>query len=150
MKTSFLFICSACVLLMASCLENSTEPEVIIDYGVTSYFYVNNQTGSDLQLTYKIAFIEMDSTVTVPADTTLKIFQAGDIGMSPKPSDAFHKISVYRFTENQSTLFLTIDPVTDGDWMIVDEDLNEVDPESTNRYGEDGSSYYELVITNDD
>lgn len=150
MKIAFLFACSAFVLTMAACLESSTEPEIIIDYGASSYFYVNNQTDSDMQVTYNIAFIEMDSTVTVPADTTLKIFQAGDIGAPPKPSEALGKITVYQLLENQSSLFLTIDPVTDGDWIIVDEDLNEIDPESTNLYGEDGSARYKLTLSEGD
>ena len=150
MKFPFLFFCLIIMLAMTACLENSTEPEIITEYVASSYFYVNNQTGSDLQVTYKIAFIEMDSTVTVPADTTFKIFQAGDTGIPPKPSEAIRKIAVYQLLENQSPLFLTFDPVTDGDWMIVDEDLNEIDPESTNIYGKDGSAYYELILSEGD
>lgn len=151
MKLPFLFlICLSFMLAMGACLENSTEPEIIIDHGAYSYFYVDNQTGSDLKVSYKIAFLDMDSTVTVPTDTTFQVFQAGDMGLPPTPAEAIRKIAVYQLLENQSPLFLTIDPVTDADWIIVDEDLNDIDPESTNMYGEDGSAHYKLILSEGD
>lgn len=149
LKILILVASSVFTFAMVGCLENSTEPEIIVDYVASSYYYVGNQTGSDLQITYKIAHIDMDSTLTVPADTTFKIFQSGAIGMPPAPSEVFDKISVYKLPQNQSPPFLTIEPILDEDWGIIDEDLNAIDPESTNIYGEDGSINYKYVITND-
>lgn len=149
-KIPIILVCVAFVLTMTACLENSTEPEIVIDYGASSYYYISNKTGTNLQVTYKIAFIEMDSTVIVPADTTFEIFQAGDIGIPPKPSEAFNKIEISQLMENQSPPFLTIYPVTDEDWTIIDEDLNEIDPESTNIYRKDGSAHYELIISDEE
>ncbi|MEX0663041.1 MAG: hypothetical protein WEA58_12915 [Balneolaceae bacterium] len=122
------------VAFLAGCLDTPNGPEVITEHSSRSNYYISNQTESDFNVTYEIAFLDRDSTVVVLADSTSKIFEAGDIGSSPPPTSAFEKLSFFERSDNTSPL-LTIQPIVDENWDVT---------------GEDDATRFELVITNDD
>ncbi|MEX0779947.1 MAG: hypothetical protein WD491_07855 [Balneolales bacterium] len=132
MKILFLLVF---VTSLVGCLHETNGPEVITEHSARSNYYIVNQTESDLNVTYEIAFLEMDSTVAILADSTTKIFEAGDIGSSPPPTTAFEKLSFFERSDNNTSPLLTIQPIVDENWDVT---------------GEDDATRFELVITNDD
>lgn len=136
MKSVTLLFSLAFITAIAGCLDATTnEPEVITDYSARSNYYISNQTESDFNVTYKIAFMDLDSTVAVLADSTTKIFEAGDIGSSPSPSSALEKISFFGMEQSNTDPLFTIQPVIDENWGVT---------------GEDDATRFVLVITDDD
>lgn len=136
MKLAKLLFLSVFVVSLAGCLDSATnEPEIIIEPAAWSNFYIVNQTDSDLSVTYEIAFADKDSTVAVLADSTVKIFEAGDIGSSPPPSSALGKLSFFKLSNDNTSPILTIHPIVDEDWDVT---------------GEKDAIRFEFVITNDD
>lgn len=81
MKTFKITILLACLISLTGCLDNSSEPGPVIDYGGISDYYIVNQTDIDLNVTFKIRATGNDSTVAVPANSTFKIFRSGGIGV---------------------------------------------------------------------
>lgn len=134
LKITSLFACT--IVTMVGRLDNSTGPETIIDPSARSYYYIANQNGLDLNVTYKIAFLPMDSTVAVPPDSTTQIFESGGFSYS-SPSKSFDKLSFYSSSGDTTSPILAIQP-------IVDENWNDVTAE------DDTVRKYELIITNED
>lgn len=135
MKSVKLLFLLVFIISLVGCLDTTNSPEVITEPSTRSNFFIVNQTESDLNVTYKIAFLDMDSTVAVLADSTTKIFEAGDIGSSPTPSSAFEKLRFFGLSNNNTSPLLTIQPIVNEDWGVT---------------GEDDATRFELVITNDD
>lgn len=135
MKSVKLLFLLIFITSLVGCLDTTNGPEVITEPSTRSNYYIVNQTESDLNVTYKIAFLDMDSTVAVLADSTTKIFDAGDIGSSPPPTSAFEKLSFFELSNNNTSPLLTIQPIVNEDWRVS---------------GEDDATRFELVITNDD
>lgn len=135
LKSTCLF---ACIILLVSCLDNNTgpEPTVITEPSARSYYYIANQSESDLSVTYKIAFLPMDSTVAVPADSTTQIFESGGISSSPSPSGALANLRFYKLSGDTTSLSFTIDPVVDENWDV-----------STEYAPGDAVTKYKLVVT---
>lgn len=135
MKFGRLLLLFLFAAVLTGCLDSATnEPEVIVEPSARSNFYIVNQTELDVNVIYEIAFLDRDSTVAVPADSTIKIFEAGDIGSSPLPSHAFEELRFFELSNNASPL-LIIHPIVDENWDIS---------------GEDDATGFELVITSDD
>lgn len=135
MKSVKLLFLLVFITSLVGCLDTTNSPEVITEPSTRSNFFIVNQTESDLNVTYKIAFLDMDSTVAVLADSTTKIFEAGDIGSSPTPSSAFENLRFFGLSNNNTSPLLTIQPIVNEDWGVT---------------GEDDATRFELVITNDD
>jgi len=135
MKSVKLLFLLVFIISLVGCLGTTNGPEVITEPSARSNYFIVNQTESDLNVTYKIASLDMDSTVTVLADSTTKIFEAGDIGSSPPPSSAFENLRFFELSNNNTSPLLTIQPIVNEDWGVT---------------GEDDATRFELVITNDD
>jgi hypothetical protein len=119
LKVLSLVVCLAFIL--SSCLDNTgTEPTVPTEPGGKTNYYITNQSGSDLNVTYKTTdtYSSIDSTVTVPADSSIKIYTARAIGLVPYPSYALANLGFYKLSGNTSSPLLTIDPVVDDNWNI--------------------------------
>tara|TARA_R110002096_G_scaffold434442_1_gene655972 strand:+ start:4454 stop:4870 length:417 start_codon:yes stop_codon:yes gene_type:complete len=124
------------VISLSGCLDSTSNgPEVIIEHSSRSNYYIANHTDSDLNVTYAIAFLNMDSTVAVLANSTTKIFEAGDIGSSPSPSSAFESLVFSELSNNNTSPLLTIQPIVDQNWAVT---------------GEKDATRFELLITNED
>lgn len=134
MKTLKITIVLVCLISLVGCLDNSTDPEPIVEPLGRSYYYVDNQSQSDLNVVYKIADFPVDSAVVVPADTTVKIFQLAR-SSSPTPSEAFGNLRFYTHPGDTTSPILTIEPVVDENW---------------NRTIANDTAKYELVITKED
>lgn len=107
---------------MVGCLDSmGSEPTVITEPSGRSYYYIANQSSVDLSAKYKIAFLPMDSTVAVPADSTTQIFETGGIGSPPPPSEAMDKISFYKLPDDTTSPSLTIEPMVDEKWDMSQE-----------------------------
>ncbi|MEX1136835.1 MAG: hypothetical protein WEB89_08025 [Balneolales bacterium] len=135
MKSVKLLFLLVFITSLVGCLDTTNGPEVITEPSSRSNYFIVNQTKSDLNVTYKIAFLDMDSTVAVLADSTTKIFEAGDIGSSPPPSSAFENLRFFELSNDNTSPLLTIQPIVNEDWSVT---------------GEDDATRFELVITNDD
>jgi len=48
------------------------------------------------------------------------IFEGGVIGLSPKPNEVFNEFKFYITDSNTETLILTISPILNSDWTIID------------------------------
>lgn len=139
MKTFKITILLACLISLAGCLDNSTEPEPVIDYGGISDYYIANQTDIDLNVTFKIKGTGNDSTVTVPKDSTVKIFRGGGIGGSV-PIGTFSKFSFYKLSDNNmKTPLLVIEPIVNDNWIVI-----------KNTEEGDNSGNFKLPITEED
>ncbi|MCH2450970.1 MAG: hypothetical protein MK198_12605 [Gracilimonas sp.] len=135
MKSVKLLFLLVFVTSLVGCLDTTNGPEVITEPSARSNYYIVNQTESDLNVTYEIAFQNMDSTVAVFADSTTKICEAGDIGSSPPPSSALEKLSFFEMSNNNTSPLLTIQPIVDENWGVS---------------GEEDATRFELVITTED
>jgi hypothetical protein len=137
LKLAFLCIC---VISLAGCLDNNTESKPVTDYGGFTEYYIVNQTGLNLNATFRPAptHTDQDSAVAVPKDSTTKIFKYGGIGGNFPPSQAFGNLIFYKLADKDMTSpLLTIDPIVNENWKIVDV-------ESKNTIG------YELTVTDED
>jgi hypothetical protein len=137
LKVIFLFIG---MISLAGCLDNNTEPKPVTDYGGFTEYYIVNQSGLDLNVAFKPAptHIDQDSIVAIPKDSTVKIFKYGGIGGNFPPSQAFGNLIFYKLSDKgMNSPFLTIDPIVNENWKIVDV-------ESKNTIG------YELTVTDKD
>lgn len=133
-RLNIIFFLACIMISLAGCITNNNEPKPVIDYGGISDYYIANQSDIGLNVTFKIRATGNDSTVTVPVDSTVKIFKDGGIGGSV-PVGTFSKLSFYKLSDN--TPLLVIQPIVHKDW-------NDVTTE------EDSVQKYELVITEED
>jgi hypothetical protein len=135
-KITFL---SACIVALVGCLDNNTGTKPVVDPGGITEYYVVNQSGSDLNATYKLAPpMDVDSTVTVPTDSTSKIFAWESIVGNFPPSQVFAKIGFYKLSDvDMKSPLLAIDPIADRNWKF------------TTVNGDDLAKY-KLVITKKD
>ena len=138
LKITFFLACT--MVAMGGCLDNTgPEPTVITEPSARSYYYIANQSESDLSVTYKIAFLPMDSTVAVPADSTTQIFESGGISSSPSPSEALANLRFYKLSGDTTSPIFTIEPVVDENWDV-----------STEYVPGDAVTKYKLVVTEED
>ncbi|WP_031425042.1 hypothetical protein [Flavimarina sp. Hel_I_48] len=80
-----------------------------------------------------------DSSKTVIANSRLEVFTDGDIGINPAPEDSFSKLEFYTSTNDSAVL--TIDPVLNEDWKVIEQDLGD---------SGFGLITYEYTVTNTD
>lgn len=131
------FILACSTLLMASCLDNTgSDPEPIVEPLGRSYYYVDNQSQSNLNVVYKITGFPVDSTVSVPSKTMTKFFQLARSN-SPKPSEAFDNLRFYNAADGNTSPIYTVDPIGDDNWNDVTAEADTV-------------KKYKLIITNED
>jgi hypothetical protein len=125
------------LISMVGCLSNTgNNPPIITEPAATSYFFITNQSASNLKVTYKIANTSVDSTVSVPADSTTKILELLR-SIFPTPSEAFANLSFYLPSNNTTLPIFTIKPIMDKNW-------NNITAKS------DTTRKYELVVTDED
>lgn len=119
MKTLKITTLLLCLFSLIGCLDNSTDPELIVEAGGTSDYYIANQSGIDLNVIFKIKATGNDSTIAVPADSTVKIFTDGGIGGSV-PTGTFTKFSFYKLSDNNmETPLLVIEPIVHDNWNAI-------------------------------
>lgn len=136
-------------LLLGGCLNDANnDPEIIIEYGSTAYFFVDNQSETDLGLTFRIVHQSYgagaDSTLTAPAGESTRIFAAGDIGSHPMPADLFEEISFFTTSGSNTTTVLTFAPVTNEIWdktVVAEEEQSDELP---------NGAYFTLKVTDED
>jgi len=130
--------------------KNADHSNELMDGPVgSSYYYVRNQTDSDLLAEFPIPFYDrtidkmilVDSIIQIPHQTTLKIFEDSNFGFNPIPSHAFKEMRFYRIAGEQKTLVLNIKPVTNEQWIskIISRD----------QYGY-GLTEYQFVVKKED
>jgi hypothetical protein len=128
--------------------DNSSE---IMDGPVGgSYYYVKNQTESDLLVQFPVpvydrsidSIILVDSTIQISRLATTKIFEdMGNFGFNPTPSHTFREIRFYTIAGEQKEPALNIKPVINDKWIskILSRD----------EYGY-GLTEYQFVIKKED
>ncbi|SHF78705.1 hypothetical protein SAMN05443144_11362 [Fodinibius roseus] len=127
----------ACVISLVSCLGNTgSEPTVITEPLGRSYYYITNQSESNLNVTYKIANFAVDSTVAVPTNSTTKVFQLARSNF-PAPSEAFDNLRFFMQSSDMTSPIFVVEP-------IVDENWNDITAEG------DTVKKYELRLTEED
>lgn len=136
------------VLLLTGCLNDAnTDPIIIVEPGSTAFFYVGNQTETDLELTFRIVqnYAGLpDSTLSLPAGESTRIFAAGDIGSHPMPADVFKEFIFFTTASGDTTTVLTVDPVTNEIWdktVVAKEEETEELPQG---------AYFTLIVTDED
>jgi hypothetical protein len=133
LKPVFLFVV---VISLVGCLGNTgAAPIVITEPAATSYYYIANQSESNLNVTYKIANTPVDSAVSVPAGSTTKILELLR-STFPAPSEAFDNLRFYLLSSDTTSPIFTVNPIMDRNW-------NNITTKS------DTVKKYELVITNE-
>lgn len=136
MKTLKVTILLVCLIALVGCGDNSTDPGPVVDYGSIAFFHITNQSTTDLKVTFKIKYNKADSTVTVPADSTTKIYRMGGLGGRFPPSTAFIKLRFYkRSAQDLKNPMLVIKPIENDNWDREQGDIG-ID--------------YTLVITEED
>lgn len=134
LKHTLLLACT--ILTMVGCLDNNTGTEIITEPTVKSEYYIANQSGSDLNVTYKMASTNRDSTITIPADSTIKIFESASIGGDTPPSSALSNLSFYKKSDDTTPL-LMIEPIVNENWNRTAGEVDNV-------------TKFELVVTEED
>jgi hypothetical protein len=143
MKTFKITFLSVCMVALVGCLDNNTGTKPVVDPVGYSEYYIVNQSGKDLNAAYDLNTeykgtpIDKDSTVSVPADSSSKLFKLGGIGGYFPPSRTFAKLSFYNLSDSDmKSPLLTIDPIVDEHWKPSRANSNTVK--------------FELVITQND
>jgi hypothetical protein len=125
------------LISLVGCLSNTgNNPPIITEPAATSYFFITNQSTSNLKVTYKIANTSVDSTVSVAVNSTTKILELLR-STFPTPSEAFANLSFYLPSSNITSPIFTIKPIIDKNW-------NNITAKS------DTIRKYELVVTDED
>ncbi|HLR32002.1 MAG TPA: hypothetical protein VK074_05895 [Fodinibius sp.] len=137
-RLKIIFFLACTIVAMVGCLDNTgSDPEPITEPMGISYYYIVNQSGLDLNVTYEIAFSDIDSTVAVSADSTTKIFEEGGIGGLFPPSHVLTKLSFYKSSDDSTSPILTIAPVVNENWNLTAGEVDNV-------------AKYELVLSTED
>lgn len=125
------------MVALVGCLDNTgSDPEPIVEIEGISDYYIANQSGIGLNVIFKIRYTENDSTVIVPADSTVKFFRDGGIGGSV-PMGTFSKFTFYKLSDNNMETPLLVMETAGHEWDDVTAE-------------EDTVTKYELVITAED
>jgi hypothetical protein len=140
LKLSLLLIFS--VVTFFGCMGNNTGNKPIVEPAGSADYYINNKSSFALNVVYTRQHSQVDSSKKVPADTSIKVLRDGGFGINPTPSTSFSKIICYKDTKDTSKAVLTINPVKDDKWNIIEKKGFE--------NSDYGYTKYELVITDDD
>ncbi|MGM0545164.1 MAG: hypothetical protein ACQEST_00460 [Bacteroidota bacterium] len=129
------------LFLFNACTESISVPEPEEPAGVAEY-YVNNKSSVDLTVVFtKSSRLDSETDTTYVKDQNVEIiFDDAIIESNPKPSDSFSSMEFYK-TSDPDEPVMTIDPVSDQDWVVADEQLDE------NGYG---LTQYEFEILEED
>ncbi|MCH4554131.1 hypothetical protein [Aestuariibaculum lutulentum] len=117
MKYLYILIISFSLL---SCENN--DDNTITDPGGFSKFYINNQSDSNLKLEFTLSddYSNKQESEIIQSKGSKMIFEGGVIGLSPKPNEVFNEFKFYTTDPNTETLILTISPILNSDWTIID------------------------------
>jgi hypothetical protein len=104
MKPIYLII----LIFISSCFNK--------DEGGSGYFFAQNNSVQNVFVTYKLLpeHGSFEDTVDLALDSKVELYHLFEIGVNPKPSDAFQFI--YILDENYNTL-LVQDPIDDSQWQ---------------------------------
>jgi hypothetical protein len=140
MKFLKITIVLAIAILLVGCLKKEEPPKPVVDYGGITDYYVVNNSGMNLSVTYKIAPspVVSDSTVILPSNAKTQIFRYGGLGGLFPPSYVFDHLIFYNESDNdKNNRLLTIEPVADDKWKDAYKEGDSV-------------RSYELIITAED
>ena len=104
------------------------------DKGGSGYYFVQNNSIEDFSVTYRLLpeHGSFEDTVEVASNTQVELYHLFEIGINPRPSDAFQSIIVLDL--NQNIIYMQ-DPIDDSLW--------QADAQFKRNYGR--TNYY-LVI----
>jgi hypothetical protein len=126
------------LVLSVSCSDN--DDQIVVDYGGSAYYFMNNKTTKDLvvifQKTEELGS-EIDTTTVIPSTISLLILEDFLFGQNPVPEDSFEEIKVYE-ASNLSDPLLTFSPVNNEEWTITSQELGD--------FGF-GLTSYEIILT---
>ncbi|WP_257984720.1 hypothetical protein [Psychroflexus sp. MES1-P1E] len=115
------------LVLSVSCSDN--DDQIVVDYGGSAYYFINNKTTKDLvvifQKTEELGS-EIDTTTVIPSTISLLILEDFLFGQNPVPEDSFEGIKVYE-ASNLSDPLLTFSPVDNEEWTIISQELVDYD-----------------------
>lgn len=143
LKFKALLFTIALLLFFTGCDNDDNKIEIIEPVGISDYF-IRNSTDIDLSIVFtksKELGNEVDSTKIVLSNNNEKLLEDAIIGVNPRPSNSFEKIEFFEAPVNKTSQpLLTISPIIDDNWVIVQQNLN------SNGLG---ITVFEFVITND-
>ncbi|MDQ1089913.1 MULTISPECIES: hypothetical protein [unclassified Siphonobacter] len=129
--TLFLF-----VLTLVSCNFSEILPKKMDGSAGNSTYYIDNQTGKDLSMTFPISVYtqekgmhEMDSSIALHRNTRLRFYEdQGHFGLNPHPEMALTSIRFYTHENNQQKLVYEMAPVKTVNWTkhIVSRDKDGI------------------------
>ncbi|MBE9464433.1 hypothetical protein ACFP1I_05400 [Dyadobacter subterraneus] len=145
-------LCLIFMSLSFSGCKNPDDPanKILIEPVGSSYYYVKNQTDTDLHAEFQVpiydrsidSVVQIDSIIPIPRLSTTKIREdLGHFGHNPVPGDTFKNIRFFKITGGTKTLVLEINPVKNERWISTILSRDE--------YGY-GLTEYQFVIRKDD
>ena len=138
-KITLLFACI--IFVMVGCLDNSISDTTTPELSTRENYYIANQSNLELTLIFKLKATRKDSTISIPADTTVIILESGGIGGGSTPYTTFKNLRFYKKSSDTSTLILTIEPARRP---------NLSDRWNLTAGNNDNPAKYVLTITNED
>lgn len=116
-------------LVLFSCMEEVRIPQAASGSSNTADFFINNNSSQDIEVTYVTSSLlglrEVENAITIPANSTKKIFDADFVQEIPVPSKSFSKITFY-LASNNANPALVNRPIKDEMWVILDQNLDEL------------------------
>lgn len=129
MKTPTRILIFAALISMTACVQEDLDSPVVDARENTADYMVNNNSDQDISITYvtssKLGFKESNGYITIPSQSTKKIYGVSFIVEEPNPSSALSTISFYHTTGLNHEVVLANSPVRDGNWKVIEQSLNE-------------------------
>ena len=122
-KKQLLLISSLFVLILIGSCGND---EVIFEPAGTAQFYISNQTTGALQISFitsaTLGSMEIDTIATFQQGDSRKIFEYGDFGVNPRPSDSFSELVFIK--DNNLEKPYEISTIKNEEWEIITTDFD--------------------------
>ena len=122
-KKQLLLILSLFVMFLIGSCGND---EVIFEPAGTAQFYINNQTTGALQVSFitsaTLGSMVIDTIATFQQGESRMIFEYGDFGINPLPTDSFSELVFVK--DNDLEKPYEISTIKNEDWEIITTDFD--------------------------
>lgn len=129
MKNFSLMIISAVLIPLTACFQEDLYSPEVNQREYTADFMFNNNSDQNISVTYvtssKLGFKMSDGFIVIPANSTMKIFNAVFASEFPSPSSALYSLSFYESTGSNYQILFDNKPVIDDDWQITEQSIDE-------------------------